>query len=203
MRFVLLCAWVLAGCAASSPSRAPLAEAGELVALEDVGPAVGDAPPRLRLAFRGADGALTPVALEAAAFVPRWREGGALVDPERRLYEVAPGGAPRMLAAGVTALASDGARLAYVVQRDLEVELRVDDGEGPRTWARGLSSAAMLRVDGARVRFVGAVPGGVAGVWWADADGARCVTNCALRTGEPWGDAFVPPPEDPSQLEAP
>jgi hypothetical protein len=28
----------------------------------------------------------------------------------------------------------------------------------------------------------------------AGADEAECATNCELKTGEPWGDRFVPPP---------
>ncbi|MCA9608180.1 MAG: hypothetical protein KC619_21370 [Myxococcales bacterium] len=201
MRAALLAVLCL-GCTAVEPAAAPLEEAPTLVALGDQGPGVGDARPHLRVAFRAADGSTTPVDLEASALVPRWRDGAALIDPEGRLYQVWPDGRRRMLAPRATALGTDGERLVFAVERDLGVELRVHDGTEAQTLAEGLSSAAMLRVDHDRVRFVGARPGGVAGVWVADASGARCRTNCDLRTGEPWGDRFVPPPSDPSQLEA-
>ncbi len=200
----LLCFGCAAVDPAVDPAAAALEEAPVLVALgEDHGAGVGDARPRLEVAFRSADGALAPVDVEASSLVPRWRDGAALIDPEGRLYQVWPDGRRRMLAPRATALATDGARLAYAVARDVGVELRVHDGETSRAIAEGLSSAAMLRVDGDRVLFVGARPGGVAGVWVADPNGARCVTNCALRAGQPWGDRFVPPPSHPDALEAP
>lgn len=202
MRATVL-AVLLLGCTAVDPAAAPLEEGPTLISLGDQGPGIGDARPRLRVGFRYAGGRTAPVDVEASALVPRWRDGAALIDPEGRLYQVWPDGRRRMLAPRATALGTDGERLAYAVERDLGVQLRVHDGAEARTLAEGLSSAAMLRVDGDRVLFVGARPGGVAGVWVADASGARCATNCELRTGEPWGDRFVPPPSDPSQLEAP
>ncbi|HBQ12218.1 MAG TPA: hypothetical protein DEF51_14050 [Myxococcales bacterium] len=103
-----------------------------------------------------------------------------------------------MLAAGVTALAvsDDLSRLAFAVRSD--GSLRVHDGEVARTLAEGFVSIGALRFDptGARVAFVGARNGGVAGVWVAGPDGAACQTNCDLRTGERWGDRFTPPPAD-------
>ena len=44
------------------------------------------------------------------------------------------------------------------------------------------------------VVFVGSEVGGVSGVWIADGTGVRCLTNCDLRTGQPWGDRYVAPP---------
>lgn len=201
MRAVLPALFCL-GCSAATPAAAPLAEGPVLVALEDASEGL-DARPRWRVAFERADGSRAPVDVEASDFVPRWRDGAALIDPARRLYQVWPDGQRRMLAPEVLALGTDGSRLAFAEARDLGVALRVHDGERATTLAEGLSSAAMLRVEPERVLFVGARPGGVAGVWVADADGARCVTNCDLRTGQPWGDRFVPPPSDPAALEAP
>mgnify|MGYP000106070423 CR=1 FL=1 len=180
--------------ARSAPLEAPL----ELVALGLEAPDGPDALPTHAVAFRSPDGALRPVDRRAARFVPRWRDGAALVDPEGRLYQVWPDGQRRMLAAGVTALAvsDDLSRLAFAVRTD--GSLRVHDGEVARTLAEGFVSIGALRFDptGARVAFVGARNGGVAGVWVAGPDGAACQTNCDLRTGERWGDRFTPPPAD-------
>jgi len=202
MRRALL-AIALAGCTTTAPTRAPVVEDDlRLVALEDVGPGVGDAAPRLRVAFRR-DGQTTPVDRDATALVARWRDGAALIDPQRRLYQVWPDGRRRMLAPNALALGTDGQRLAYAVERLHAVELRVHDGESERTWATGLASAARLTFVGDRVRFIGAANGGVAGVWEADASGATCRTNCELRTGGDWAGRYVAPPSDLFAWEAP
>jgi hypothetical protein len=191
--------WLI-GCSAIEPSPAPLIEpSGErLVAVgsPQAGPAGSDSVPAVAVAFQFSDGSRRPVDRRAIAFVPRWRRGAALIDPERRLYEVLPNGERRMLVAGAggeLAISPDGRLLVYAVERG---ELRTHDGESERTIASGLSSAGVLRVLDRHVAFVGARPGGVAGVWIAaiDGSGARCLTNCALRTGEPWLDQFVAPP---------
>lgn len=191
---------LLAGCTPAAPSRAPLSEGP---ALEAIGPAVegpagADARPRRRVAFVGPAGARTPIDREAIAFVPRWREGAALVDPRRRLYEVLPTGARRMLARGAVgplAVSQDAERLAFVTERGALAELHLHDGARDRRLLEGFASIGVLRFEGASIVFVGARPGGIAGLWVTSPDGAaRCLTNCELRTGEPFLDRFVPPP---------
>lgn len=189
------------GCQApAEPARAPLSEP-PLVALGEARPAGLDQPPSFAVAFEGG----AALDRRATRFVPRWRDGAALIDPEGRLYQVWPDGRRRMLAAGVTALAAsdDAARLAYAVRTD--GSLRLHDGEAERTLAEGMASIGALTFDGEAVVFVGARPagaarGGVAGVWSADDGGARCHTNCDLRVGAGWGDRFVPPPTEPAAL---
>lgn len=189
-------------------TRASLTEA-RLVAVgpAEPGPPGSDAVPHRPVAFRMPDGRTRPVDREAVAFVSRFASGAALVDPARRLYAVTPDGGRRMLAAGATgslATSPGGDRLAYVVARGTTGELRIHDGQRARTLVAGLASVGVLRFDGAgeRLFFVGGRPGGVVGVWTVGVDperepAARCLSNCALRTGEPWGDRFVPPPSRP------
>lgn len=185
-------------------STSTLGEAPRLVEIgpRSTGPDGSDAVPTCQVAFRMADGTQKPVDRDAIAFVPRFRDGAALIDPRRRLYEVTPDGMRRMLvadASGSLTASPEGDRIAYVVVRDVLGELRVHDGETEQTLAGGLASIGVLRFVGDRVLFVGGRPGGVAGIWIAAPGAApRCVTNCALRTGTPWGDAHVPPPSDPS-----
>ncbi len=66
--------------------------------------------------------------------------------------------------------------------------------------AEGLASIGAVHfVDVARFVFVGGRSGGVAGLFFAStasSDLAVCLTNCELRTGQPWGDAFAPTPAD-------
>jgi hypothetical protein len=91
----------------------------------------------------------------------------------------------------VYATSEDGSRFALV---------RVTDDGTRVTLAEGLASIGAVHfVDEARFVFAGGRSGGVAGLWMASAREpslAICLTNCALHTGQPWGDAFVPLPAD-------
>lgn len=165
-----------------------------------------DAPVLMTVAFELDDGTHIPVDRLARAFVERWRDGAALVDSESRLYEVLPDGSRRMLAASVAgelAVSDDEQTLAYAAVRGFIGELRVHDGAQERVVASNLSSAGVLRFGPGELAFVGARPGGIAGVWIASLDGssARCLTNCDLRTGEPWMDRFLEPPSRTSAFE--
>lgn len=186
------------------PQTSALSEPPHLVALAEAPDTVGDQTPRTRVGFMDGQGNITEHDQRAHLFVERFRDGAALVDSEGRLYQVWPF-ERRMLAAEVSAIASDGERLVYVAQNHDGLSLRVHDGASERVLARGLASAGVLKIEAERILFVGAANGGVAGVWQASAIGgeAHCITNCDLRTGEPWGDAFVPPPTEPALLEAP
>lgn len=194
---------VLGGCAASDAARVEVREGPVLIAIDrpSQGPPGSDFVPRRRVALRMPDGSTRAIDREAVAFVPAWRGGAALVDPEGRLYEVGAGGALRMLAASVGGeLAVAGERLVYAAGS--AGELRAHDGREERTIASGLASIGALRVVEGRVLFVGAVNGGVAGLWHAplDGSGARCLTNCGLRTGTDWGARHVPLPGSTESL---
>ncbi len=200
MRRLPLALVALLGCAGPLPPGAEesLADAPRLEAIGDAvgGPEGSDAPARWRVGFVD-HGVTRPVDREAIAFVPRWREGAALVDPQRRLYAVRPDGDRRMLAAdAVGVLATDGARLAYVTERGGLSALSLHDGTRPRVIVEGFASIGVVRLTPEEILFVGAPPGGVVGVWSVQGGAPVCLTNCALRTGEPWADRFVPPPVD-------
>lgn len=187
---------VLGGCVAPDATRVEVREGPVLVAIgaASQGPPGSDFVPRRRVALQMPDGSTRAIDREAIAFVPAWRGGAALVDPEGRLYEVGSQGALRMLAASAAGeLAVAGGLLVYASTAG---ELRVHDGREERTIASALASIGALRVVEGRVLFVGAVNGGVAGVWHAplDGSGARCLTNCDLRTGTDWGSRYVPLP---------
>lgn len=214
-RLSVLALW-LAGCTAGDPSAAVTAEpvlseaeglgAPTLVEISVAESHGLDQTPRRRVGFRGPDGSLEPLELAAIAFVPRFAGGAAIVDADHRVYHVRPGGDRRMLAdhaSGELAVSDDGRSLAYVVVRDVLGELRVHDGTREQTIASGLASIGMLRVLDDQIAFVGAANGGIAGVWTAplDGTGARCITNCDLRTGTDWLPRFVPPPSDAEALE--
>ncbi|MGE0784560.1 MAG: hypothetical protein AB7S26_02655 [Sandaracinaceae bacterium] len=205
-------ATMLAGCASEpTPSESALSESAlsesapsePAPALRAMGPAAegppgSDGMPRVRVAW--GDGA--PLDREAIAFVPRWGAGAALVDPERRLYEVRPDGARRMIARDATgALAVDDAELAYVVERGGFAALHVTEADRDDAIAEGFASIGALRFLGpGELAFVGARPGGVAGIWHVIAGSTpRCVSNCALRTGAPL-DGLVPLPLDASSI---
>ena len=159
------------GCAPdpAGGTAAPLSRGARLEVIADQAPPPpgADARPVRRVAFRMADGALgPPIDRPAIAFVPRWRQGAALVDPHRRLYEVTPDGARRMIAAdavGTLAVDAERARLAYVTERGFLGALHVNDGQRDAIWAEGLASA------GARERAGAADAMGSRGVFEARA----------------------------------
>jgi hypothetical protein len=191
-------------------ARAPLVHAApRLVVVSKESPSLPgghDAPPLMTVAFELGDGMRIPVDRRAVSFVERWRDGAALVDREGKLYEVSPDGARRMLAASVVgelAVSRDEQLLAYAATRGFLGELRVHDGRRERVLVSQLSSAGVFGFGSEDLAFVGARPGGIAGVWLAPLDGsnARCLTNCDLRTGEPWMHRFVEPPTRASTFE--
>ncbi len=195
---------VLVSACASEPSSSSSLENAEIdVATEQSElPGGNDAPPRLALTLRAAG---TSRLLEQRAIAhARSSAGVAVVDAQRRLVLIAGDGARRILAEAAGAPPVQGVRgeLFYVALRDLAAELRVLEPDGSeRVIASGLASAGMLvpEADGS-VFFVGARNGGVAGLWSTRGGTARCLTNCDLTAGEPWGDRFVPPPGDAAAL---
>lgn len=204
VRRVALALWMM-GCApAPAAVQQPLDEAPRLVAVGEAteGPEGGDMRARFTVAFAMPDGSRRAVDREAIAFVERWREGAALVDPERRLYEVLPDGTRRMLARDAVGLAVGGERLAYVVERGGFGSLHVHDGERDTRVAQRFASIGAVRLDGETVTFVGVRPGGIVGVWQLDlGEEPRCLSNCALRTGEPFADRMIPVPTRADDFE--
>jgi hypothetical protein len=202
----LACGSASAPPANNAPGTAAVAEPAasvtpdiELLATDATAAPGSDEVPRMRLAFRLADGSRRPIDGQALAYVP-FRDGVALVDEHRQLVLVDPAGARRVLARESGAPPARGAKgeLVYVARYDLGADLHVLDAAGrDRVLARGLVSAGLLapQSDG-RVLFVGAGNGGVAGVWLAAADvPVRCLTNCELTTGgQPGLPGFVPLP---------
>lgn len=168
-------------------------------------PAGSDAVPRQKLAFRFLDGssALVP---EAALAHAAYRNGAALIDAERRLLFVSADGQKRVLAeeSGAPPVRGPLGELVYVSKHELEARVHVMDPDGrDRVVLSGLANAGLLapQPDG-RIFFVGAVPGGVAGLWVIESDRGRCLSNCALRAGKSWGDGFVPLPAGRASIRA-
>jgi hypothetical protein len=196
--------FALCGCA-SEPSSAPaLRDENVEVNREQAElPGGTDTPPRFSLALRDTNGARIPLESRALSHVT-FSGGVAVLDSQRRLLVVSADGARRVLAeqAGAPPARGTKGELFYVVQEDAGAEVRVLTGGVDRVLASGLASAGLLapQADGT-VLFVGAANGGVAGLWRIDVVGSRCLTNCDLRTGEPWGDRFVPPPGEAAAIE--
>jgi hypothetical protein len=192
--------------AAESPAvAAQPASQIEVLGVRDDTPAGGDGQPRMSLAFRYADGRRVPIEGEATAYAP-FRDGVALVDTQKQLVLVARDGARSVLArvAGAPPVRAPGGELVYVARHDLVAEVHVLDAGGrDRVVASGLADAGVLapQPDG-RLFFVAARNGGVAGVWLAERGAARCLTNCELETGTPWGDKFVPLPTGADAIRA-
>ncbi|UJR79439.1 hypothetical protein [Sandaracinus amylolyticus] len=122
----------------------------------------------------------------------RLREGVAYVDRDARLVVI--DGEGREHAIGDEVLAppiTDGARLVWCDERATIFELR-DAQPIALAHAPGPMAPLAILEDGS-IALVGSTNGGVAGLWLFD-DELRCLTNCALRVGRPWGDAYTPPP---------
>lgn len=195
----------LCGCASEpTPAGVVRDEDVEVKRELDELPGGTDTPPRFALALRATDGTRMPLEARALAHVT-FNSGVAVVDSERRLLIVSSDGARRVLAEQAGAPPARGSRgeLVYVAQKDTGAEVHVlEAGSSDRVVASGIASAGLLapQPDGS-ILFVGARNGGVAGLWIISAGTSRCLTNCELETGEPWGDRFVPPPGDTAAIK--
>ncbi len=176
-------------------------------------PESGDGPDTVLLARVDPEGAVHPI--EGPAFDGVAFQGGALVMRTDRTLEMVRDGAPTSVVDRELVFApvasSDGEHAAWAAERTLgEQVLVVVDREGGRAEAaQGLASIGALSFDlsthgpSRRIAFVGATQGGIAGLWVTRADGstARCLTNCALRAGQPFGADHVPLPDELVQFD--
>lgn len=167
-----------------------------------------DGAPLTTLAWEHADGSRTPVDVGPVVHAVVWRGAVVYVDRGLHLWRE---GEDQPWAEGVPAapaVSPDGSALAYVVAHEgaegTHAEVHVRTASADRVVDRSLLAFGALRFspDGGVLLGVGSVNGGVAGVHAIDlGSGARvCLSNCELRVGQPWGDAFVPPPGDPTAL---
>lgn len=152
-----------------------------------------DAPPRVTLAQRQQDGTLSPIRGEYLDAV-EFRDGVARVTLQRELQVLHANGSRSLVAReldGLPALDADGG-LVYAARFGEVVELyrlRANGTQQRLASLRGSATRLSPRSDGTVV-FIGSELGSVSGIWIADSHGARCLTNCALRVGRPWGDAY-------------
>jgi hypothetical protein len=153
--------------------------------------------------LRGADGSLSPLAgdyIDAVEF----RRGQAAVTRQRQLQLVRSDGSRSLLAHVVDGLptrAQDGSLwFAARFGSTVEIYRLTQPGSLQRLASlRGSATRLSPQSDGSLL-FVGSELGGVAGVWIVDGHGARCLTNCELRVGRPWGDAYRALPADVATL---
>lgn len=208
-------AWILlAGCTSAPPAVSPLVASPSAVALRPrTLVSVVETPAR-------APGLDVPAAvtihLEAPHSAARQIEGlflggvsfedaAVLLDLDHHLVRHTMDGPAEPIAddvAFVPVVTLDGAHLAYAT---FGGALHVLDLLGDRVVASGLSSigAISFSPDGAQMAFVGARPGGVAGVWLASSRAdlaARCLTNCDRGVGDVEG--MVPLPAQPIEVGA-
>lgn len=169
-------------------------------------PEGGDGPTRLALGLaRGTE--VTPLALPSpATHAVAWGDDAAVLSADETLRRVTASGAAVLVARDVVtepAVSDDGRLLAYVAHDgELDYAIRIVDAQGTRDVARGVPSAGVLRFspDARVLVFVGRSAGGVAGLHEivlataSEAIAPRCLTNCDLVTGQPWGARFVPLP---------
>lgn len=161
-----------------------------------------DQRPLYSLAWRHADGHLEPIDLPPAMHAVA--VGGEVywVDAAHRLHR----GEAEVLAEGVFArpIVHDE-RLVYVqggAGQPQTIHWRDDSGSGELATGLYQLGALTAAPDGSALLGVGSRNGGVAGVWVVPLDGAdaRCLSNCDLRIGGDWGEAFVAAPGDATAL---
>ncbi len=171
-------------------------------------PPGGDGAPVYTLAWEHPDGRRTPAGVGPVVHATLWRGAIVYVDPRSRLWLE---GQDQPLALGVVdapAVSPDDAKLAYVVVAEssegTRAEVHVRSAHADRLVDRSLLSFGALRFspDGSVLLGVGSVDSGVAGLHAIDlrAGARRCLSNCDLRVGQPWGDAFLPPPGSAAEL---
>lgn len=172
-------------------------------------PVGGDGPTLLSLGLsRGAQ--LTPLALPSPAIgALAWGDAAAVLSADGTLRRLGGDGARSLVARAVVdvpAVSDDGRLLAYVTHDGaLAYAVRLIDAQGTRTLAHDVPSAGALRFspDARTLVLVGRSAGGVAGLHALDAsqeNAPRCLTNCDLVTGQPWGARFVPLPAGAAAL---
>lgn len=181
MRRALGIVALLSGCAAEPPpaARAPLADEGL------------DRPPAVDVGD-GID-AIARADLRGAVL---W------VDRDRALH-LREGSADRVIAdevGGRPVADAQGSIAAWSEPTATGARVRVLRAGAIETIGESSGATSPIAVIGERVILVGSENGGVAGIWIADRDGLGCATNCALAAGQPWGDAFVPPPGDGASI---
>ncbi len=207
---LLLCAAV-AACVEPTPSAVlvpalvtdPPRALGPLVitAIGTPTPVGGEGPTRYRVAWGVSsehrfDG-------EALAAV-RFGDAAVVLDAAESLWRFTRDGRRMLLASGVTAppaVDHSETLLAYFVGEPGEAgAIFVVDARQTRVVVAAVRDASALRFvpDASALLFLATGPGGVAGVHRAAVANptgfAQCLSNCELRAGEPWGDAFVPLP---------
>lgn len=201
----------LFGCSEVRAHETRVAVPSRVVEVEHVSqpPEGGDGPAVVRLAQEGEEG-MTPIPGEALGGVAF--EGGALVLRPDGALEMVRGETRNVIDQGVIlapVVSADGAHAAWVAARPLDEQaLTIVDTEGGRIEAaEGLISIGAIAFEETRshrrIAFVGAINGGIAGVWVSSVDGSmrpRCLTNCLLRTGMDLG-AMTPLPETPIQFD--
>lgn len=156
-------------------------------------PEGSDMKPEVVLARRAADGSRAPIVGRFLAAV-RFRDGQAAVTLEHELWLIRGNGSRSLLARrldGLPARAGDGS-LVYAARHGEVVELvwLTPAGDQRRLAAFRGSATRLAPQPDRTLLFVGAGWGGVSGVWVAGPSGARCLTNCELRVGSPWGDRY-------------
>lgn len=185
-------------------STGPAAAARVVATKSELGaPEGSDAAPRIQLERVDANGSTT---LLSTAYVDavEFRDGQAAVTKAGELQLLASDGSRSLVARHIDGLptrAADGS-LVYAARFGQVVEVYSLSAEGAiRRVASFRGSATRLspQPDGSVV-FVGALVGGVSGVWIADSQGVRCLTNCALRAGARWGDVYRAPPGDAASI---
>lgn len=163
-----------------------------------------DEPPRVELAQLKEDGSMTPLSGQYLA-AEEFRRGAAAVTVARELHLVHPDGSHSVLARetdGLPARDVDGS-LVFAARfgETVEIHRLNPDGKNRRLATFGGTATQLTPQTDGTVFFVGAASGGVAGLWVVDSGAARCVTNCNLRAGKQWGDAYQTPPRDLTTLQ--
>ena len=158
-----------------------------------------DESPRVELAQLKKDGSMTPLSGQYLG-AEEFRRGAAAVTVARELHLVHPDGSHSVLARetdGLPVREGDGS-VVFAARFGETVEIHRLHADGKnRRLASFAGTATQLTPQGdGSIFFVGAATGGVAGLWLADQSGARCITNCELKAGKEWGDAYQASPRD-------
>ena len=160
-----------------------------------------DGAPHYEMAWQLPNGTVEAIDVPPVTHAVQWGSDAVYVDTDHTLWML---GDESPIAADVwdtPAVSLDNSTLAYVRSTEKGVMVNFRSRQGEVGVLSELINLGAIRFapDGKTLVGIGSANSGVAGLHAVDLEGSRCLTNCDLRVGKPWGDQYIAPPSSASE----